>query len=84
MKKYRYYMLNNVIWCYLYHFGVFVTRPVLLFPSFCVIVEPIIPIHEELVGPGFYALMVAIINMDFSVVLSLFYRYSQVSILNDV
>ena len=71
-------MLNNVIWCYVYHFAVFAARPVILFPSFCIIIEPIIPMPEEFIIAGIYFVFIAVINMDISVVWSLFYRYSQV------
>jgi hypothetical protein len=82
MKNYRYYMLNNALWCYMYHFSVFLARPTLLFPSFCLYIEPLIPI--PLTDDVFMILMlvqqIVVVNMDLSVVLSLFYRYSQVSL----
>ncbi|KAI6170803.1 hypothetical protein M3Y97_01113500 [Aphelenchoides bicaudatus] len=77
MKKYRYYMLNNVLWCYIYHAGIFFARPVLLFPSFCIILNPMFWMPDEAIVILFFVYVMVIINMDLSVVWSLFYRYSQ-------
>jgi hypothetical protein len=35
-------------------------------------------VADELVTVGFYGFMITVINLDLSVVVSLFYRYSQV------
>jgi hypothetical protein len=79
IKKYRYFMLNNIVSCYIFSIAEFVARPIFLFPSFCIIFEPIIPLSTEFVIFGLYLFGIIIINMDLSAVFSVIYRYSQVS-----
>lgn len=80
IKKYRYYMLQNVICCFIFLCAEFITNPVFLFPSFCMVFEPIIPLPAIFNIGGIYVFTILIINMNVSVGFSLFYRYSQVSI----
>ncbi|KAI6238386.1 hypothetical protein M3Y99_00689300 [Aphelenchoides fujianensis] len=43
MKRYRFYLLGNVVWCYLLHSLLAFTDVTFLFPSFCVVAEPLLP-----------------------------------------
>lgn len=73
-------MLNNAIWCYNFYFSIVIARPIFLLPSFCVIFEPIIPLSSEFIVFGTFIFEITLVNIDISVVYSLFYRYSQVSV----
>ncbi|KAI6211406.1 hypothetical protein M3Y96_00430900 [Aphelenchoides besseyi] len=77
MKLYRYYLINNVSWCYIYHTCTFGARPTFLFPSFCLILDPVLPLPREFLVFGVFFVVFVVINLDLSVVESLFYRYSQ-------
>ncbi|KAI6185090.1 hypothetical protein M3Y97_00667500 [Aphelenchoides bicaudatus] len=48
MKKYRYYMLNNVVCCYTFHVVLFFARPIALFPSFCIVMNPLITRFQKI------------------------------------
>ncbi|KAI6219125.1 hypothetical protein M3Y95_01133800 [Aphelenchoides besseyi] len=77
MKKYRFYLLNTVIWCYIYHLIVFINHINPIFPSPCVMFHPILPLGQNAAVIMFYLAFFAIMNLDLSIVWSLFYRFSQ-------
>ncbi|KAI6206394.1 hypothetical protein M3Y94_00905600 [Aphelenchoides besseyi] len=76
MKLYR-FLFEGCSWCYIYHTCTFGARPTFLFPSFCLILDPILPLPRELLVLGVFFVVFVVINLDLSVVESLFYRYSQ-------
>lgn len=79
MSKYKFYLLNNILWCQGFEIILFIGRPTLLFPSFCVLADPLFPISNQILPYLFYLGVFFIVNQAFSIVLSLFYRHSQVS-----
>ncbi|KAI6230139.1 hypothetical protein M3Y99_01091000 [Aphelenchoides fujianensis] len=77
MKRYRFYLLANVVWCYLTHLLLAFTNFTFLFPSFCVLIEPVVPLPFAFVLPLFLLTEFCVLNFALSVVLSVLYRRSQ-------
>ncbi|KAI6212852.1 hypothetical protein M3Y94_00078100 [Aphelenchoides besseyi] len=77
MKKYRFYLLNTIIWCYIYHLIVFINHANILFPSPCIMFHSILGLSQTATVVMFYLAFFAIVNLDLSIVWSLFYRFSQ-------
>ncbi|KAI6224542.1 hypothetical protein M3Y99_01385200 [Aphelenchoides fujianensis] len=77
MKRYRFYLLGNVVWCYLIHLLLAFTGFTCFFPSFCCIVEPVVPIPFNAIFPLFLCGEFCVINFALSIVWSLLYRWSQ-------
>ncbi|KAI6199001.1 hypothetical protein M3Y96_00580300 [Aphelenchoides besseyi] len=77
MKKYKFYLLNTTIWCYVYHLIVFINHANILFPSPCIMFHSILNLSQTSTVVMFYLAFFAIVNLDLSIVWSLFYRFSQ-------
>jgi hypothetical protein len=79
MKTYRYYLINSVIWAYSFQLLIFIARPVVLLPSFCILFYPIVSIARSIIQSMLCCTVVIAVNMDMAVLWSLLYRYSQVN-----
>ncbi|KAI6238385.1 hypothetical protein M3Y99_00689200 [Aphelenchoides fujianensis] len=77
LKRYRFYLLANVVWCYLLHAMLAFTNFTFLFPSFCFVVEPVISLPFNSIFPLFLCGEFCLINFALSIVSSLLYRWSQ-------
>ncbi|CAD5218188.1 unnamed protein product [Bursaphelenchus okinawaensis] len=77
MKRYRFYILNNVIWCFIFDIGLFILRPTFMFPTGCFVMRPLISMSNSTARGVAFCLLVVCINVEMGVVWSLFYRYSQ-------
>ncbi|KAI6211242.1 hypothetical protein M3Y96_00413000 [Aphelenchoides besseyi] len=80
MRKYRYYILANVIFDYIYHFFAFLAKPTPLFPSYCLIVDLLVPMPYFVILACFYFTVLSVTALEIAVVASLFYRWSQAMI----
>ncbi|KAI6225523.1 hypothetical protein M3Y99_01334500 [Aphelenchoides fujianensis] len=77
MERYRWYLLNTIVFCYAYHFILCANQITAFYPSYCFMFDPIVPISRDGSIFSFYVAFFAIINLDLSIVWSLFYRFSQ-------
>ncbi|KAI6224543.1 hypothetical protein M3Y99_01385300 [Aphelenchoides fujianensis] len=77
MKRYRFYLLANVVWSYLMHLLLAFTNFTFLFPSFCLVIEPVVAFPFASVLPLFLLTEFCVLNFALSVVLSVLYRRSQ-------
>lgn len=74
LSIYRYYILNNILWCYVLTVFMYITRVTRMYPASCLISQGIIPISNRamlILEPIEFFI---ICNIDLGVVFSLFYR----------
>ncbi|KAI6211350.1 hypothetical protein M3Y96_00424900 [Aphelenchoides besseyi] len=78
MRKYRWYLLNTIVWCYVFDFIIFLTHPIPVFPTTCVLFVPIVEMSQNLTVFAFYVGMFSLINLDLSILWTLLFRFTQV------
>lgn len=77
MSKYKYYLLNNILWAQIFEVFLFIFKPKFLLPSFCMLFDPFFLVTDQTPYLVYFALSM-LVNQCLSVVLSALYRYAQV------
>lgn len=78
LGKYKWYMLNNITWCYAYDLQITLMKPSFLMPFIGGYSQAPFPVDWRLAWSMIELGVFLRVNMDLSVVLSLLYRYAQV------
>ncbi|CAD5225246.1 unnamed protein product [Bursaphelenchus xylophilus] len=75
MHRYRFLIINNVIWSCLFNWTVWFADPAFLFPAACLVLyNPLV--HRVPVAKGVSSFMIfCLVNVELAVVWSLLYRY---------
>lgn len=81
MSRYRYFLLNNVIWSFLFDIWPFLIRPSFLFPGSCIVFYPMISMSNEVMRYFVHVLFVTLLFMELSVFWGMWYRYAKVILL---
>lgn len=71
---YRFYILNNVTWCYILTVFMFIVRPSYLLPTTCIVADGIIKLSNESLKVLLPIQHWILANLEMGVVYSLFYR----------
>ncbi|CAD5225248.1 unnamed protein product [Bursaphelenchus xylophilus] len=75
MRRYRFFIINNVVWSCLFNWAVWFAKPAFMFPAACVVFENRL-LHRVPVAKIAGSLMVILfVNVELAVVWVLFYRY---------
>lgn len=77
MGKYRWYLLNCVIWCYLFDVIVALFKPIIFGATFIGYTRSFVPLSGIALTIVLSATIVTIINSGLSVAMALFFRHAQ-------
>ncbi|KAI1709401.1 serpentine type 7TM GPCR chemoreceptor sri domain-containing protein [Ditylenchus destructor] len=75
--KYRWYLVNDVIWCYAFDLTITVYKPVALGPMLALYSEGPFTFNSNIALSLHYMLCTCVIHMGLALVMSIMYRFCQ-------
>jgi hypothetical protein len=75
MHRYKYFLLNVVIFMYFLHFCAFLLKPRFLIPHYCMEFQPLIPMNRQVLWVALNFMLLVMINTETGLFGLILYRY---------